>query len=94
MPVCSIVMMQVSQSGLHSAARRAFEFRRNAKSAIGESGLSTKAICHQEYALVTYSAAELKNRLLSVGVDESRPTTLLFHLANGIFKAAGQKDVS
>lgn len=35
---------------------------------------------------------ELKNRLLSAGVDETTAHNLLFHLANGIFKAAGQKD--
>src|SRR5690606_13202737 len=35
---------------------------------------------------------ELKRRLVKSGVDEQTAHNLIFHLANGIFRAAGEKD--
>lgn len=35
---------------------------------------------------------ELKRRLVNSGVDEETAHSLIFHLANGIFRAAGEKD--
>jgi len=35
---------------------------------------------------------ELKRRLVESGIDEEMAHSLIFHLANGIFRAAGEKD--
>src|SRR5690606_41380732 len=35
---------------------------------------------------------ELRRRLLDSGIEEDLAQSLIFHLANGIFRAAGEKD--